>query len=208
MRSVADFPFNHPTSPSIPRPQPVSLLRRFLRFVTSVLQTILFAGVLFFAVNLVTARIRVEGDSMEPSLHDGQFVVVNRIAYDVPLFTSAPQRGDIIVFRFPLNPERRFIKRVIGLPGDNVRVQDGAVLINGVQLYEPYLSVAPAYTAQWQVGRDEVIVLGDNRNNSSDSQNWGPLPLEGIIGKAVLVYWPLENLGWIPHYDLAVAADD
>ncbi len=208
MPLVADFPFNQPTQPVINRPKPVSFLRQLLRFIASVFQTILFAAVLFFAVNLVTARIRVEGDSMEPSLHDGQFVVVNRLAYDLPLFQSKPQRGDIIVFRFPLNPERRFIKRVIGLPGDDVRVQDGSVYINGVQLYEPYLSVQPAYTTSWTVGLDELIVLGDNRNNSSDSQNWGPLPLEGIIGKAVLVYWPLENLGWIPHYDLAVAADD
>ncbi len=208
MPLVADFPFNQPTQPVINRPKPVSFLRQLLRFIASVFQTILFAAVLFFAVNLVTARIRVEGDSMEPSLHDGQFVVVNRLAYDLPLFQSKPQRGDIIVFRFPLNPERRFIKRVIGLPGDEVRVQDGSVYINGVQLYEPYLSVQPAYTTSWTVGLDELIVLGDNRNNSSDSQNWGPLSLEGIIGKAVLVYWPLENLGWIPHYDLAVAADD
>jgi len=205
---VADFPFNQPTQPVIARPKPVSLLRQLLRFIGSVLQTVLFAGVLFFAVNLVTARIRVEGDSMEPSLHDGQFVVVNRLAYDLPLFQSEPERGDIIVFRFPLNPERRFIKRVIGLPGDEVQVENGAVYINGVQLFEPYLSVQPAYTSSWRVGQDEVIVLGDNRNNSSDSQNWGALPLEGIIGKAVLVYWPLENLGWIPHYDLAVAAND
>ncbi len=208
MPFVADFPFNLPTQPVISRPKPVSLLRQILRFIGSVLQTVLFAAVLFFAVNLVTARIRVEGDSMEPSLHDGQFVVVSRLAYDLPLFQSEPQRGDIVVFRFPLNPERRFIKRIIGLPGDEVLVQDGAVYINGVQLFEPYLAVQPAYNSAWRVGQDEVIVLGDNRNNSSDSQNWGALPLEGIIGKAVLVYWPLENLGWIPHYDLAVAADD
>jgi len=208
MPFVADFPFNQPTQPVISRPKPRSLLRQILRFIGSVLQTVLFAAVLFFAVNLVTARIRVEGDSMEPSLHDGQFVVVSRLAYDLPLFQSEPQRGDIVVFRFPLNPERRFIKRVIGLPGDEVLVQDGAVYINGVQLYEPYLAAQPAYKSAWRVGQDEVIVLGDNRNNSSDSQNWGALPLEGIIGKAVLVYWPLENLGWIPHYDLAVAADD
>ncbi len=208
MPFVADFPFNQPTQPVISRPKPASLLRQILRFLGSVLQTVLFAAVLFFAVNLVTARIRVEGDSMEPSLHDGQFVVVSRLAYDLPLFQSEPQRGDIVVFRFPLNPERRFIKRVIGLPGDEVLVQDGAVYINGVQLYEPYLAVPPAYKSAWRVGQDEVIVLGDNRNNSSDSQNWGALPLEGIIGKAVLVYWPLENLGWIPHYNLAVAADD
>ena len=202
-----EFTFNQPTQPSIAPPKPRSLARKILGFIGSVLQTVLFAGVLFFAVNLVTARIRVEGDSMEPSLHDGQFVVVNRMAYDLPFFQRTPERGDILVFRFPLNPDRRFIKRVIGLPGDEVRVQDGQVFINGVLLYEPYLSAQPAYNNLWRVGLDEVFVFGDNRNNSSDSQNWGALPLEGIIGKAVLVYWPLENMGWIPHYELAVAAD-
>ena len=187
----------------LPAPRRTSLVRRFLHFVWSVVQTILFAGLLFLVVNLVTARIRVEGDSMEPSLLDGQFVVVNRLAYMV----ADPQRGDIIVFRFPLNPERRFIKRIIGLPGDTVRVQDGQVYINGEPLQEPYISAPPAYNNQWAVGPDELIVLGDNRNNSSDSQNWGALPLESVIGKAVLVYWPLDTMGLIPHYNLAVAAD-
>jgi signal peptidase I len=184
------------------RPQRPSIARRILRFLGSLLQTILFAGVLFVAVNLITARIRVEGDSMEPSLFDGQFVVVNRLAY----LLEHPERGDIVVFRFPLNPDRRFIKRVIGLPGDVVQVQSGMVYVNGNELSEPYLASAPAYSDEWRVGMDEVFVLGDNRNNSSDSQNWGSLGIEAIIGKAVLVYWPLDNMGWIPHYDLAIAA--
>ena len=180
---------------------------RLARLLGEMLQTLVVATIIFLAVNLVTARIRVEGDSMEPSLHDGQFVVVNRLAYSLPFVQREPERGDIVVFRFPLNPDRRFIKRVIGLPGDEVRVQDGQVFINGVLLYEPYLAAQPAYNNIWRVGLDEIFVFGDNRNNSSDSQNWGALPLEGIIGKAFLVYWPLENLGWIPHYDLVVAAD-
>ena len=94
-----------------------------LQFLGEMLQTLLVAGLLFLGVNLLTARIRVEGISMEPNLHEGQFVVVNRLAYR----WSKPQRGDIIVFRFPLNPKRRFIKRVIGLPGDNVIARSGEV---------------------------------------------------------------------------------
>lgn len=200
---MSDFPYTGPTHPRIEQPQPPSFARRLFLAFTSLLQTVAFAAVLFVVVNLVTARIRVEGDSMEPSLHNGQFVVVNRLAY----MFSAPQRGDIVVFKFPLNPERRFIKRVIGLPGDQIVVQDGQVIVNGELLNEPYLASAPVYNDRWQVGQDEVFVLGDNRNNSSDSQNWGALGIESIIGKAVLVYWPLDNVGWIPHYDLAVAAD-
>jgi signal peptidase I len=176
---------------------------RLLRLVAEILQTLLIAGLLFLAVNLVTARIRVEGNSMEPSLHDGEFVVVNRLAYR----WSEPTRGDIVVFRFPLDPERRFIKRIIGLPGDTLRVEGGRVFVDGVPLEEPYIAAQPRYTGQWTVGPQEVFVLGDNRNNSSDSQNWGMLPFEDILGKAILVYWPPTELGLIPHYELAVAAD-
>jgi len=185
-----------------PAPPP-SFGQRFLGFMGELLQTVLVAGLLFLAVNLLTARIRVEGISMEPSLHEGQFVVVNRMAYR----WSEPQHGDIIVFHFPLNPERRFIKRVIGLPGEEVSVRSGQVYINGELIDEPYLMAAPRYSGDWTLGPDEIFVLGDNRNNSSDSQNWGPLPLDEIIGKAILVYWPPADAGLIPHYDLAAAGE-
>ncbi|MGD2057997.1 MAG: signal peptidase I [Anaerolineales bacterium] len=177
---------------------------RFRQFLGEVLQTILIAGLLFLAVNLLTARIRVEGISMEPNLHEGQFVIVSRLAYRWDI----PQRGDIIVFRYPLSPDRRFIKRVIGLPGDTVSIQSGEVFVNGQELDEPYLAVTPRYSGEWTINENEVFVLGDNRNNSSDSQNWGTLPLENIIGKAFLIYWPPTEAGVIPHYDLAVASEN
>ena len=179
-----------------------SFTSRFLRGLGELLQTLLIAGLLFLAVNLLTARIRVEGISMEPSLQEGQFVVVNRLAYR----WQDPSRGDIVVFHFPLNPSRRFIKRVIGLPGDQVSVQGGEVLVNGSPVDEPYIAAFPRYSGEWNLGMDEVFVLGDNRNNSSDSQNWGALPLESIIGKAVLVYWPINDAGLIPHYNLIGSA--
>lgn len=168
-----------------------------------ILQTVLIASLLFLAVNLVTARIRVEGSSMEPSMHDGEMVVVSRLAYR----WSEPSRGDIVVFYFPLDPSRRFIKRVIGLPGDSIEARDGLIYVNGVALNEPYLAAAPRYTGSWQVQADTLFVLGDNRNNSDDSQNWGPLPMNEVIGKAVLVYWPLPDVGVIPHYSLVAAAE-
>jgi signal peptidase I len=167
-------------------------------------ETILIAGMLFLAVNLFTARIRVEGGSMEPSLHDGEFVVINRLAYR----WNDPERGEIIVFRFPLDPERRFIKRIIGLPGDTIMVENGVVFVNDIPLEEPYVNAAPRYDGSWTVEEQHVFVLGDNRNNSSDSQNWGDLSIENIIGKAVVIYWPLRNLSVIPHYELAAAAED
>ena len=178
--------------------------RRLLRLLGEFLQTALIALVIFLSVNLITARIRVEGISMEPSLHDGQFVVVNRLAYR----WNEIQRGDIIVFHFPPDPSRRFIKRVIGLPGDVVSIHDGQVYANGLSLNEPYLAEEPLYHGEWQLTPSEVFVLGDNRNNSSDSQNWGPLPVDEIIGKAILVYWPLDTLGLVPHYDLVGAAGE
>jgi len=170
---------------------------RLARLLSEVLQTLVVATIIFLAVNLVTARIRVEGSSMEPSLHDGELVVVNRLAYR----WGGPQRGDIVVFRFPLDPDRRFIKRVIGLPGELVAIGDGQVAVDGVRLDEPYIAAAPRYDGEWEVRPGQVFVLGDNRNNSSDSQTWGPVPLSQLIGKAVFVYWPPPEAGLIPHTD-------
>jgi signal peptidase I len=174
-----------------------------LKLIREVGETILIAGILFLAVNLVTARIRVEGSSMEPSLHDGEFVVINRLAYR----WANPDRGEIIVFNFPLDPERRFIKRIIGLPGDTVSVHQGIVFVNDIPLEEPYIYAPPEYDGEWIIEEGHYFVLGDNRNNSSDSQNWGSLGAEEIIGKAVIVYWPITDLGIIPHFDLVSAAE-
>jgi signal peptidase I len=112
---------------------------RLARFIGELLQTLVVAAIIFLGVNLVTARIRVEGSSMEPTLHDAELVVVNRLAYR----WSDPTRGDSVVFRFPLEPERRFIKRIIGLPGEYVVIHDGQVTIDGVPLGDPYIA-APA----------------------------------------------------------------
>jgi len=181
-----------------------SLGRRVLHALSEIVQTLLIAAILFLGINFVSARIRVEGSSMEPSLHDGEFVVVNRLAYR----WSQPQRGDIIVFYYPNDPSRRFIKRIIGLPGDSVSAEGGHVIVNGTQLDEPYILAPPRYHGSWQVGSDELFVLGDNRNNSLDSERWGMLPFHDVIGKATLVYWPFDDVGMIPHYNLASAASN
>ena len=169
-----------------------SSLGRMLR---DILETLLISAVLFLGINAVTARIRVDGFSMEPSMHNGEFVIVNKLAYKL----SPIQRQDVIVFLFPRNPEQEYIKRVIGLPGDEVVVAEKQVRVNGEPLDEPYVMQPPAYSGSWVVPEGAVFVLGDNRNNSSDSHNWGPVPFDDIVGKAVLIYWPPEEWGLIRH---------
>jgi signal peptidase I len=184
-----------PTAPSAWEPPAPGFGTRLARFVGEVLQTLVVAAVIFLGVNLVTVRIRVEGSSMEPTLHDAELVVVNRLAYR----WGEPRRGDIVVFRFPLEPDRRFIKRIVGLPGEMVAIHNGQVFIDGDPLDEPYIAAPPRYVGEWEIQPGQVFVLGDNRNNSSDSQTWGPVPLTQLIGKAVLVYWPPPEMGLIPH---------
>jgi signal peptidase I len=114
--------------------------------------------------------------------------------------------GDVIVFHYPRDPEQEYIKRVIGLPGDSIEVADGQVVVNGQAIQEPYIASAPAYQSEWTIPDNNLFVLGDNRNNSSDSHNWGPVPMENVIGKAIFVYWPPEKWGAIEHVNPASAA--
>jgi signal peptidase I len=160
-----------------------------------VLETLVLAVVLFVGINAVSVRTRVDGFSMEPSLHNGAFVLVNKLSYRL----AEPTYGDIIVFYYPRDPEQEFIKRVIGLPGDKVDVLDGKVYINERLLEEPYVAEIPLYTGSWNVPQESLLVLGDNRNNSSDSHTWGPLPISYVVGKAILVYWPPTDFGWVEH---------
>lgn len=157
------------------------------------LETAVLALVLFFGISALTARIRVESVSMVPTLHPGDFVVVNKLAYKL----GEPQQGDIVVFRLSNNPAQRYIKRLIGLPGDTVRVAGGDVYINGHLLSEPYLPVRTNRGGTWEVPPGSIFVMGDNRNNSSDSRSFGPVSLEQVIGKAVFIYWPPQDWGML-----------
>ena len=165
------------------------------RFVLDILETLVLAVVLYFGINAVSARVRVDGFSMRPTLQDGEYILVNKLAYKF----GEPQRGDIVVFVFPVNPEEDLIKRVIGLPGDTISVQDGVLSINGVAVDEPYINAPPAYDGSWQVSEGELFVLGDNRNDSRDSHQWGLLPIQNVIGRAVVIYWPPEEWQIIKH---------
>jgi len=170
--------------------------------VVDIFETLVLSVVLFVGVNIISARIRVDGDSMVPTLISGEYVVVNRLSYRL----GNPHRGDIIVFHFPRNPAEEYIKRIIGLPGDVIEVMDGSVYINGQPLDERYLDVKVNYTGKWEVPQGQLFVLGDNRNNSSDSHDWGTVPMDYVVGKAVMVYWPPLEWGLIDHVKLANAA--
>jgi signal peptidase I len=162
-----------------------------MRFVIDVVETLILSIVLFAAINAVSARIRVDGASMEPTLQSGEFVIVNKLAY---LF-GEPTTGDVIVFHFPRDPDQEYIKRIIGLPGDRVEIKNGEVYLNDQVLDEDYIAASPVYEDILEVPGDSLVVLGDNRNNSSDSHNWGPVPLDYVIGKATFVYWPPTEWG-------------
>ncbi len=138
--------------------------------------------------------VKVEGTSMMPWLEDQQRIFVNKFVYAV----DDIERGDVIVFRFPLDPSKSYIKRVLGLPGDHVEVRAGVVRVNGQALPEPYVpreyqdrSSHPAL----DVPAGRFYVLGDHRNTSNDSRTWGTVPREFITGKAVFAYWPLDRFG-------------
>jgi signal peptidase I len=130
---------------------------------------------------------------MGTTLPDGSYILADRLVYQ----QSEPQRDDIIIFRFPLDPREDLIKRVIGLPGESIAVKDGTVTINGTPLEEPYITAPPLYNGTWVVPEGQLFVLGDNRNDSRDSHQWGFLPRENIIAKAVWIYYPLDHFGKI-----------
>jgi signal peptidase I len=182
------------------------------------IQTVVLAVVLFLLIRNVVQNFRIDGISMEPNFHNGQFLIVNRFAYcpglhlDInPLNINLektwcvrqPKRGDVIVFEYPKDLSRDFIKRVIGLPGDTVEVRGGKIYINGQLMPEPFGPNPGSSTdGPITVGPNELFVMGDNRNNSSDSRTWGSLPLEYVIGKALLSYWPPRYWAVVPRYDL------
>lgn len=172
------------------------------RFLIDLIETVGLAVVLFLIINTVSARVRVDGFSMLPTLHDGEFVLVNKLAYQ----WGTPSRGDIIVFRSTTTNDLDLIKRIMGLPGDKINIHNGQVVVNGQNVTEPYINAVPNYSGEWQVPDGYLFVLGDNRNDSSDSHAWGFLPEKNVIGKAMLIYWPPPEWAMINHVQIASAA--
>lgn len=162
-----------------------------------VLQTLLLAIILYFAIDYVFERVMVLNVSMQPTLYEGNLIVVNKLAYKFGKLNT----GDVVIFHNPNFLEEDYIKRLIGTPGDTVSVKAGVVSVNGTALVEPYISAPPAYEDTWTVPLDSVFVLGDNRNSSSDSHSWGFVPIKDLVGKALVVYWPPKSMKVISHPD-------
>lgn len=188
--------WNSSPEPIEPAPHRPGVARRFVRLVRELLETILPAILIALLLNVFVGQAtRVQGQSMEPNLHTDQRLVVEKVSYRF----HGPQRGDIVVIRVPSQGEELLIKRVIGLPGEMVEIRDGNVYIDGQLLDEPY---ANGSTRQGRIGRVivpalQVFVMGDNRAHSNDSRSFGPVPIEDIVGRAWLSYWPLNNAGMV-----------
>ena len=160
---------------------------------------VLLAVVILLLLQVVAPRFTVVGSSMEPSLHDGQRLLINKAVY----FFREPEAGEVIVFKAPKNPRDEYIKRIVALPDNTVEIKMGVVYVNGSPLDEPYIKDQPSYTLQAKkIPENEYFVLGDNRNNSNDSHKGWTVPQQNIVGKAWLVIWPPSQWGLVTSYPL------
>ncbi len=192
----ADTPEFPPSIQQADPAQPQEITQPTSILVREILETLLFTFFIVFLVKSATQNFRIEGASMLPTLHEGEYLIINKLIY----YLEEPERGDIIVMHYPNDRSRDFIKRVIGLPGDIVEINNGQVKVNGAVLDEPYISAPTNNNKTWEVPEDSFFVMGDNRPNSSDSRSWNFLPREDIIGRAWVVYWKPEDWQMVPHF--------
>jgi len=184
-----------------------------------VIEAVLLAVVVFMLLQTTVRNFKVDGSSMDPTLENGQYLLVNRLVYlriemdrfsnIVPFWQAEedsvryaihpPERGEVIVFEFPdsnpSNSKKDFVKRVIGLPGETIDVKDGVPFVDGVVLEEPYLTTKDHFNGRKvELGAGEYYVMGDNRAHSNDSRNWGAVPEENLRGKVWIIYWPAPGI--------------
>lgn len=167
-------------------------------------ETILLALVIFFGARLFVQTFSIDGRSMQASFEPGEYALVSKASYGL----GSPQRGDVVVLYRPGKPTEELLKRVIGLPGEEIAIRDGQILINGRELDESqYLGdLETSNLASTAVPAGAYFVLGDNRSVSQDSRSFGPVPREAIVGKVVLVYWPIDQARTVPDPILELAA--
>ena len=184
--------------------------------VREIIETIILSLLLFIAIQFAVQTYQVEGASMRPTLTQGQYLLVNKLVYrhvDVGAATEnavkgggyatdslifpfhPPQHGEVVIFSFPNDPSRDFVKRVIGVPGDTVEIRDGRTFVNGKQLQETYAQFDDYDEMDpFTVPSNSYFVMGDNRKQSNDSRDWGTVPLEYIVGRAWVRYWPPHQM--------------
>ncbi len=178
------------------------------RLIREIIETITLTILMFLVIRFAVQNFRVDGMSMEPTLHNGEYILVNKAAY----IFHAPQRGDVIVFEYPLNPQVDYIKRIIAIPGDTINIVGTKVTVDGVTLNEPYVNQNdnsnPFSSIHEVIGPNDYFVMGDNRGNSSDSRQWGFVPQQNIVGEAAFVYYPFNegNFGLLGNYSSVFAA--
>jgi signal peptidase I len=169
-------------------PRPGGGVRSWLR------DLLVSVGISVFIILFLYQPVRVEGTSMLPMLEDQDRLFINKVAYRV----GEIHQGDVVVFEYPLDHTKSYIKRVIALPGDRLRIDDGTVYVNGSRLAEPYVPNRfsdDRTEPEMVLGPHEYFVMGDHRSISSDSRDFGPVERSLIYGKAVFVYWPMEQVG-------------
>ncbi len=178
------------------------IMKRLATVFFDVIESVVVALSIFVVVYLFLVQPhQVKGASMDPTFHDGEYILTDKIGYRM----HPPERGDVIVFKAPRNPDFDYIKRIIATPGDTVSIQDGSVYVNDQKLAENYIQsetiILPGQyikeSQQIKLNNDEYFVLGDNRSHSSDSRQWGTVPRKDIIGKAFFRYFPFTKFGLI-----------
>lgn len=180
----------------------MAFFKRVGSFFLDIIETFVIALAMFVLMYLFLFQPhQVKGNSMYPNFHDQEYLLTDKITYRL----SEPKRGDVIIFKAPKNEEYDYIKRIIGLPGDSVRIDDCHIFINNQVLKEDYLPDDSCTNGGrfWQTDQNipvpdgQYFVAGDNRSYSSDSRDWGPAPQENIVGKAWFRYWPVDRIGII-----------
>ena len=182
-------------------------------------EAVLLALVVFLVIQTSVQNFKVDGPSMNPTLEHGQFLLVNKVVYFkidlenlsriIPFWrvdhtrerfaVHPPERGEVIVFHYPKDPKRDFVKRVIGVPGDKISIREGTVWVNGAAISEPYITAHDnSNMSELKVEQKNYFVLGDNRPGSSDSRKGWRVPEENILGKVWIVYWPLSSWALLP----------
>lgn len=180
------------------------VVKGIIEFVMEILETIVFIGTLFIVVYLyILQPNQVRGASMEPTFLSGDYIFTSKVTYKM----RSPERGDVIVFNSPRNPDIEYIKRIIGLPGDKIDITNSDVRVNAKLLDENYIA---ARTPLWENGfikdgevfvvpKDMLFVMGDNRPRSSDSREFGPIPISSVIGQVFYRYFPSDKMGNIEN---------